>query len=326
MAEITCRDALNQALNEEMERDPNIFIMGEDVGLYEGSFKVTKGLLGHFGEKRVVDTPISEAGIVGMATGAAMTGLRPVAELMTINFALVAMDQIMNHIAVIRYMFGGKASVPVTIRAPGGGGNQLGAQHSHSLEGLFLHCPGLRVVVPSIPADAKGLLKSAIRSQDPVLFIEHEGLYGKKGDVPEEEYTTPLGQADIKREGGDITLVALSRMVYVCLEAAEKLAEEGVEAEVLDLRCLNPLDMDTVLESVRKTHRVVTVEESWLTGGWGGEIVSRILAGAFDDLDGPPLRVGGADVPMPYSRKLEQAAIPDADKVIERVRQLLPAR
>ncbi|NIQ93900.1 MAG: alpha-ketoacid dehydrogenase subunit beta, partial [Desulfuromonadales bacterium] len=253
MAEMTCRDALNQAMKEEMDRDPNVFILGEDVGLYEGSFKVTKGLLARFGESRVVDTPISEAGIVGMATGAAMSGLRPIAELMTINFAIVAMDQIMNHAAVIRYMFGGQAEVPLTIRAPGGGGNQLGAQHSHSLEALFQHCPGLRVVAPSFPADAKGLLKSAIRSQDPVMFIEHEGLYGKKGDVPEGEYTIPLGEADVKREGGDITLIGLSRMVYVCLEAAEKLSDEGIEAEVVDLRCLNPLDMETVVASVRKT-------------------------------------------------------------------------
>ncbi len=323
MPEITCRDALNQALHEEMERDESVFIMGEDVGLYEGSFKVSKGLLARFGERRVVDTPISEAGIVGMACGAAMTGLRPIAELMTVNFAIVAMDQIMNHVAVVRYMFGGQAKVPLVIRAPGGAGHQLGAQHSHSLEAMLMHCPGLRVIVPSVPADAKGLLKSAIRSEDPVMFLEHEGLYGRKGEVPEGEYTIPLGVADLKRRGKDVTLVTLSRMVYVCLEAAEMLAKEGIEAEVVDLRALNPLDMLTVLESVRRTRRAVTVEESWLTGGWGGEVAARIMEEAFDDLDAPVLRVGGADVPMPYNKRLEQLAIPDVEKVVGRVREIL---
>jgi pyruvate dehydrogenase E1 component beta subunit len=306
-----------------MERDDRIFLLGEDVGQYGGSFKVSKGLLAKFGDKRVVDTPIAEAGIVGMAVGAAMVGLRPVAELMTINFAIVALDQIMNHAAVIRYMFGGQFSVPLTIRTPGGAGHQLGAQHSHSLEPLFLHCPGLRVIVPSVPADAKGLLKSALRSDDPVLFIEHEGLYGIKGEVPDGDYTLPLGLADIKRSGTDVSLIALSRMVYVCLEAAEMLAKEGINAEVVDLRALNPLDMTTVLESVRRTHRAVTVEESWLTGGWGGEVAAQIMEQAFDSLDGPVLRVGGADVPMPYARNLEQAAIPNASTVVARVKELL---
>ncbi len=323
MPVITCREALNQALQEEMERDDRIFLLGEDVGQYGGSFKVSKGLLAKFGDKRVVDTPIAEAGIVGMAVGAAMAGLRPVAELMTINFAIVALDQIMNHAAVIRYMFGGQFSVPLTIRTPGGAGHQLGAQHSHSLEPLFLHCPGLRVIVPSVPADAKGLLKSALRSDDPVLFIEHEGLYGVKGEVPDGEFTLPLGLADIKRSGTDVSLIALSRMVYVCLEAAEMLAKEGINAEVVDLRALNPLDMTTVLESVRRTHRAVTVEESWLTGGWGGEVAAQIMEQAFDSLDGPVLRVGGADVPMPYARNLEQAAIPNASTVVARVKELL---
>jgi len=323
MAELTCRDALNQAMHEEMERDPAVFILGEDVGLYEGSFKVTRGLLARFGEKRVLDTPIAEAGIVGMACGAAMAGLRPIAELMTVNFAIVAMDQIINHAAVIHYMFGGQLTVPFTIRAPGGGGHQLGAQHSHSLEALFAHCPGLRVVVPSVPADAKGLLKSAIRSDDPVMFLEHEGLYATKGEVPDGEHIVPLGVADIKRPGRDVTLITVSRMVYVCLEAAKVLAREGIEAEVLDLRSLNPLDMETVLASVRRTHRAVTVEESWLSYGWGGEVVARVMEEAFDDLDGPVLRVGGADVPMPYAKNLEQAAIPDAARVAARVRSLL---
>jgi len=321
--EITCREALNQAIREEMERDPAVFLLGEDVGLYEGSFKVTRGLLAKFGEKRVVDTPISEAGIVGMACGAAMTGLRPIAELMTVNFAIVAMDQIMNNVAVARYMFGGQCSVPLVIRAPGGAGHQLGAQHSHTLDALFMHCPGLRVVIPSVPADAKGLLKSAIRSDDPVMFLEHEGLYAIKGEVPDSEYTIPLGVADVKRQGKDVTLLAVSRMVYVCLETAEQLAKDGIEAEVVDLRALNPLDMSTVLASVRKTHRAVTVEESWLTGGWGGELVARIVEAAFDDLDAPVLRVGGEDVPMPYNKALEKLAIPTAADVVARVREML---
>jgi pyruvate dehydrogenase E1 component beta subunit len=322
--EITCREALNQALHEEMERDDDVFLLGEDVGLYEGSFKVSRGLLARFGERRVIDTPISEAGIVGLACGAAMTGLRPIAELMTVNFAIVAMDQIMNHVAVARYMFGGRVKVPLVIRAPGGAGHQLGAQHSHSLEPIFMHCPGLRVIVPSFPADAKGLLKSAIRSDDPVMFLEHEGIYGVKGEVPEgEDYTIPLGVADIKRPGRDVTLITLSRMVYVCLKAAEQLAQEGVEAEVLDLRALNPLDMVTVLDSVRRTRRAVTVEESWLTGGWGGEIAARIMEEAFDTLDAPVLRVGSADVPMPYNRTLEQLAIPDPARIVARVREIL---
>ncbi len=323
MPEITCREALNQALSEEMERDPSVFILGEDVGLYEGSFKVTRGLLAKFGDRRVIDTPIAEAGIVGMACGAAMTGLRPVAELMTVNFSIVALDQIMNHVAVARYMFGGKVAVPLVIRAPGGAGHQLGAQHSHSLEPIFMHCPGLRVIVPSVPADAKGLLKSAIRSDDPVMFLEHEGIYGVKGEVPDGDYTIPLGVADVKRSGGDVTLITLSRMVYVCLEAAKALADEGIEAEVVDLRALNPLDMVTVLDSVRKTRRAVTVEESWLTGGWGGEVAARLMEQAFDSLDAPVLRVGGADVPMPYNKMLEKLAIPDAQRVVARVKELL---
>lgn len=322
MAELTVREALNQALREEMARDPDIFLLGEDVALYEGSFKVTKGLLAQFGDRRVIDTPIAEAGIIGLACGAAMVGLRPIAELMTVNFSIVAMDQIVNHVAKVRYMFGGQVRVPLVIRAPGGAGHQLGAQHSHTLDAVYMHCPGLRVVIPSVPADAKGLLKSAIRSDDPVMFLEHEGLYGIKGEVPEGELLTPLGVADIKRPGKDVTLIAVSRMVYVCQEAAARLAEDGIEAEIVDLRGLNPLDMATVLTSVRKTHRAVTVEESWLTGGWGGELAARIMAEAFDDLDGPVLRVGGADVPMPYARNLEKLAIPDAETVLARVREL----
>lgn len=322
MAEITMREAINQALHEEMERDDRVILLGEDVGLYEGSFKVSKGLYAKFGEERVIDTPIAEAGIIGMACGAAMGGLRPIAEMMTVNFAIVAMDQIVNHVAKIRYMFGGQLKVPLVIRAPGGGGNQLGAQHSHSLEGLFMHFPGIRVVVPSLPADAKGLLKTAIRSEDPVLVLEHEELYGVKGEVPEGELLIPLGKADIKRPGKDVTLVGLSKMVYVCLEAADLLAKEGIDAEVLDLRSLNPLDREAVIASVSRTRRAVTVEESWLTGGWGGEICALIMEHAFDELDAPVLRVAGADVPAPYNKQLEQMAIPHAEDVVTRVKEL----
>jgi len=322
MPTMTCREAINLAIVEEMERDPGVIILGEDVGLYEGSFKVTRGLLARFGDKRVIDTPIAEAGIVGMACGAAMGGLRPIAELMTVNFAIVSMDQIMNNVAVARYMFGGAVRVPMVIRAPGGGGNQLGSQHSHSLEALFMHCPGLRVVIPSEPADARGLLKSAIRSDDPVMFLEHEGLYAIKGEVPEQEELIPLGRASVKREGRDLTLVALSRMVYVCLDAAKELKEKGIDAEVLDLRGLNPLDMPSVIRSVRKTGRLLTVEESWLTGGWGAEICARVVEDAFGDLKAPPLRLGGADVPMPYNKQLELAAIPDAPRVVARSMEL----
>jgi pyruvate dehydrogenase E1 component beta subunit len=322
MAEITTREAINQALHEELERDEKIILLGEDVGLYEGSFKVSKGLYAAFGEQRVIDTPIAEAGIIGMACGAAMGGLRPIAEIMTVNFAIVAMDQIVNHVAKIHYMFGGQLRVPLVIRAPGGGGNQLGAQHSHSLEGLFMHFPGIRVVCPSFPADAKGLLKTAIRSEDPVMFLEHEELYGVKGEVPDGELLIPLGEAELKRAGRDVTLIALSKMVYVCLQAAEQLAAEGIDAEVLDLRCLNPLDMAAVIKSVSRTRRAVTVEESWLTGGWGGEIAARIMETCFDALDAPVLRVAAADVSAPYNKQLEQLAIPHAEDVVARVREL----
>jgi len=323
MPEITYREALNQALREEMERDSSVFLLGEDVGLYGGSFKVTDGLLAEFGSERVLDTPIAEGSIVGMAVGAAMAGLRPVVELMTVNFALLAMDQIVNHAAKIRYMFGGKAKVPMVIRAPGGGGQQLAAQHSQSLEAYFLHCPGLKVVCPAFPEEAKGLLKEAIRDDDPVMFLEHEALYGSKGEVPAGPYTTPLGKAKIIRDGKDISIVSFSRMAVLGLKAAQELSKEKIDAEVIDLRSLNPLDVKTVIASIKKTGRAVVVEEGWKTGGVGGELVSLIMEIGFDYLDAPVRRVSGQDVPMPYAKNLEKLAIPQLDDIITVVKNIL---
>lgn len=317
MPEITYREALNDALREEMQRDPSVFLLGEDVGLYGGAFKITEGLYAEFGEKRVIDTPIAEGLIVGAAIGAAMAGLRPVAELMTVNFALLAMDQIVNHAAKIRYMFGGKVKVPLVIRMPGGGGNQLGAQHSQSLEAYFLHCPGLRVVMPSTPADAKGLLKEAIRDDDPIIFLEHEHLYNTKGEVPPGDYTTPIGKAAVRRKGTDLTIISYSNMALLAGEAAEQLAREGIQAEVIDLRTLSPLDIATVLASVRKTNRAIIVEEDWKTGGVGAEVSAQIYEHAFTVLDAPIVRVAGKDTPMPYAKNLEQAAIPRVEDVIQ---------
>jgi len=323
MPEITYREALNQALREEMERDSSVFLLGEDVGLYGGSFKVTDGLLAEFGSERVLDTPIAEGSIVGMAVGAAMAGLRPVVELMTVNFALLAMDQIVNHAAKIRYMFGGKAKVPMVIRAPGGGGQQLAAQHSQSLEAYFLHCPGLKVVCPAFPEEAKGLLKEAIRDDDPVMFLEHEALYGSKGEVPAGQYTTPLGKAKIIRDGKDISIVSFSRMAVLGLKAAQELSQEKIDAEVIDLRSLNPLDVKTIISSIKKTGRAVVVEEGWRTGGVGGEIVSLIMENGFDYLDAPVRRISGQDVPMPYAKNLEKLAIPQLDDIITVVKDIL---
>jgi pyruvate dehydrogenase E1 component beta subunit len=324
MQQITYREALNQALKEEMRRDDRIIILGEDVALYGGSYKVTDGLLAEFGSDRVRDTPISEGAIVGTAIGAAMLGLRPIAELMTINFSLLAMDQIVNHAAKIRSMFGGKVNVPLVVRAPGGGGQQLGAQHSQSLESYFLHCPGLRVAIPSTPADAKGLLKESIRDANPVMFIEHTVLYGTKGEVPTGDYTIPLGIADVKKEGSDITIVGYSRMLLTALEAAKRLWEEDeIDAEVVDPRTLNPLDVETLATSVKKTRRAVIVEEDWLTGGVGAELAARISEEAFDYLDAPVRRIATKDVPLPYSRELELRAIPSVDDVVAAVRQMI---
>ncbi len=322
MAQITYREALNQALHEELERDERVFIMGEEVGYFGGAFKVTDGLLAIFGEKRVRDTPISELTIVGAGIGAAMGGLKPIVELMTINFGLLAMDQIVNHAAKIHYMFGGHAKVPIVIRAPQGGGHQLGAQHSQSLEAYFLHCPGLRVVIPATPADAKGLLKTAIREDDPVIFLEHESLYGMKGEVPEGEYMIPLGRANVMREGKDVTIVSYSKCVYDALRAAEALENEGVDAEVVDLRTLNPLDINTVVESGRKTGKAIVVYEGWRTGGAGAEIAAQIYEAAFDSLDAPVERVATLDTPMPYNKKLEHAALPSADQIVRAAERL----
>jgi pyruvate dehydrogenase E1 component beta subunit len=324
MAVMTYRDALNLALREEMRRDPSVVIWGEDVAFYEGSFKVTRGLLTEFGEDRVKDTPISENTIVGVAVGAAMGGLRPIAELMTVNFALLAMDQIINHMSKIRYMFGGQVNLPMVIRAPGGGGSQLAAQHSQSLETFFMHAPGMHVVVPSTPADAKGLLKSAIRDNNPVMFLEHELLYNTKGEVSEDpEFIVPFGKAEIKRAGRDVTIVAYSRMTILALAAAEELEKEGIACEVVDLRSLAPLDTTTILESVKRTGHAVVVEECWRTCGLGGEIASRIYEGCFDLLVAPVQRVSGLDVPMPYSRKLEKLCIPQVETIIAGVKKVM---
>ena len=303
---------------EEMRRDPDVFVIGEDVAVFQGSFKVTEGLLDEFGERRVVDSPISENSLVGLGVGAAMAGLRPVVELMTVNFALLALDQIVNHAAAIPYMFNGQVRVPMVIRMPGGGGHQLGPTHSHSFEALFLQIPGLLVACPSTPADAKGMLKAAIRDDNPVVFIEHESLYGMRGEVPESDEVVNFGRAAIRREGGDVTLVGILKMAHVAEEAARILAEEhGVEAEVIDPRSLRPLDLDTILTSVEKTNRAVIVEEGWPHGGVGANLSTLITEQAFDHMDAPIQRVTGADVPMPYSKRLEQAAIPHAASVVE---------
>ena len=318
MATVRMREALRDAMAEEMRSDENVFVMGEDVGVFQGAFKVTEGLLDEFGEKRVRDTPISENTIVGVGVGAAMGGLRPIVELMTVNFALLAMDMIVNHAAAIPYMFGGQVRVPLVIRMPGGGGHQLGPTHSHSLEAMFLQIPGLLVACPSTPADGKGLLKAAIRDDNPVIFIEHESLYGARGEVPEDgDHVLEFGRAAIRRQGSDVTIIGILRMVETAEQAAKTLADEhGIEAEVIDPRTLRPLDLDTILDSVRKTNRAVIVEEGWPHGGVGANLAALIQDQAFDYLDAPVQRVTGADVPMPYSKRLEQAAIPHAEHVV----------
>lgn len=324
MAEMTYRDALNAALKEEMRRDPSIVIWGEDVALYEGSFKVTRGLLAEFGEERVKDTPISENTIIGAAVGAAMGGLRPVAELMTVNFALLAMDQLINHMAKIRSMFGGQVNLPMVVRMPGGGGSQLGAQHSQSLESYFMHCPGIYVVAPATPSDAKGLLKASIRDNNPVVFLEHELLYNSKGEVPSDgEHLVPLGKAAISRHGTDVTIIAYSRMSVLSLLAAEELEKDGISCEVVDLRSLAPLDTETFLESVRKTSRAVVVSECWKTCGVGSEIASLVFENCFDILSAPVKRISGLDVPMPYSRKIEKLCIPHVEDIVAAAKDLM---
>jgi pyruvate/2-oxoglutarate/acetoin dehydrogenase E1 component len=319
MAVMRYREALGQALREELARDERVFLMGEDIGVFNGAYKVTAGLLDEFGERRVRDTPISENTIVGMGIGAAMTGMRPVVELMTINFSLLAMDQIVNHAAHIHYMFGGQVKVPLVVRMPQGAGHQLGPTHSHSWEALYLHVPGLLVAVPSTAADAKGLLKAAIRDDNPVVFIEHEYLYGQRGDVPDDEdHVVSFGKAAVRREGDDVTIVGVSRMAVTAERAAQALADEhDVSAEVIDPRTLRPLDLDTILASVAKTNRCVIVEEGWPHGGVGANLAALIQEQAFDDLDAPIVRVTGADVPMPYSKPLEQIAFPHEPQVVE---------
>jgi pyruvate dehydrogenase E1 component beta subunit len=325
MPEMRYRDALNAALREELRRDERVMLMGEDIGVFGGAFKVTAGLLEEFGERRVRDTPISENTIVGVGVGAAMIGLRPVVELMTINFALLAFDQIVNHAAHIHYMFGGQVTVPLVVRMPQGAGHQLGPTHSHCLEALFVHVPGLLVAVPSTAADAKGLLKAAIRDENPVIFIEHESLYGVRGEVPEDEdHVVDFGNARIAREGTDITIVGISRMVITAERAAETLAaEHDVQAEVIDPRTLRPLDLDAILASVRKTNRCVVVEEGWPHGGVGANLAALITEQAFDDLDAPVARVTGADVPMPYSKPLEDLAYPHEPQIVHAVLAIL---
>lgn len=323
MPVLTYRDALNQALREEMQRDPNVFLMGEEVGVYQGAYKVSRGLLEEFGPTRVVDTPIAELGFAGIGVGAAMTGLRPVVEFMTWNFAVLALDQIVNSAAKMLYMSGGQVPIPIVFRGPNGAALQLASQHSTAWESWLAHIPGLKVVAPATPADAKGLLKAAIRDNNPVIFLEGEMLYNTKGEVPDGEHVVPIGLAEVKREGGDVTLVCHSKTVSVALKAADQLAEQRVSAEVLDLRSLRPLDEDALLASVAKTNRVVVVEEGWPHSGVGAQIVDLIQREAFDALDAPVLRVTQADVPMPYNKHLERAAKPSPERVVAAARQVL---
>lgn len=323
MARITMREAISQALWEEMERDPGVFILGEEVGLWGGTYAVTKGFYDHFGPNRVKDTPISEAAIVGAGIGAALTGLRPVAELMTINFAFAAFDHIVNEAAKLHYMFGGQFVLPLVIRTPGGGGRQLGATHSQTPDVIFAHFPGLKVVAPGTPEDAKGLLKSAIRSDDPILFIEHATLYQVRGEVPDGEFTIPIGKSKIQREGRDVTIITYSKMLDISAKAAEQLSKEGIEAEIVDLRSLRPLDMEPVLESFKKTNRAVIVEEGWRSYGVGAEVAARLYEQAFDYIDAPIQRVAQKEVPLPYNRNLEQMALPQVNDVIQAVKEIV---
>jgi pyruvate dehydrogenase E1 component beta subunit len=324
MATITYREALNQALAEELERDENVFLMGEEVGLYNGAYKVSKGLLDRFGELRVVDTPITELGFTGLGVGAAMVGLRPVIEFMTHNFAMLAWDQVFNSAAKVHYMTAGQFRCPIVFRGPTGAALQLSAQHSQALEATYSHFPGLKVVVPATPADAKGLLKASIRDDDPVIFMEGELLYAMKGEVPDDDdFVIPLGVADVKREGRDVSIITHGKTVHICLQAAKALEEEEIEAEVVDLRSLRPLDVEAILRSVHKTNRAVYVEEGWPFVGIGAQVVDVIQGEAFDYLDAPVARVTQADVPMPYAKQLERMAKPSADRVAEACRGVL---
>lgn len=320
---LSYREALNQAMREEMRRDKRIFLIGEEVGHYQGAFKVSKGFIEEFGPQRVLDTPITEAGFTGLAIGAAMAGLHPIVELMTLNFGILAMDQIVNNATKIGYMSGGQLSVPIVIRGPGSAAHQLAAQHSQSLEAWFCHVPGLKVIAPATPHDAKGLLKSALRDRNPVMFIEAQLLYGTKGDVPDGDYTIPIGQAEVKRTGTDVTVVAYSKMLLLALEAAQDLACDDISVEVVDPRTLKPLDLECLVTSVKKTGRLVIVEEGWRFAGLGAQIAESVYAQAFDYLDAPIVRITGEEVPMPYARPLEDAAIPDRARIVAAVRKLL---
>ncbi len=323
MAVMTMREALNQALREELQRDENVFLMGEEVAAYQGAYKVTKGLLEEFGDKRVIDTPITELGFAGLGVGAAMVGLRPIIEFMTFNFSILASDQIVNSAAKMLYMSGGQFKIPMVFRGPGGSAYQVSSQHSQAIESWYAYFPGLKVVMPSTPADAKGLLKSSIRDDDPVVFIEQERMYGNKGEVPDDEdFTIPLGVAEVKREGKDATIVARSLMVPVALKAAEELEKQGVSCEVVDPRTIRPLDIETIVNSVKKTNRVVIAEESHPFCGVAAEISTQITERAFDYLDAPVRRISGADVPMPYAKNLEDAAIPNVEQIVKAVREV----
>jgi pyruvate dehydrogenase E1 component beta subunit len=327
MAEISFRQALNDTLREELRRDDNVFLLGEEIGVFEGSYKITAGLLNEFGERRVVDTPIAENGFIGMAVGAAMLGLRPVVEIMTFNFIALAMDEILNHAAKIHYMFGGQTPIPMVIRTPGGGGQQLSATHSQNLEAWFAHIPGLYVVAPSNPADAKGMLKTAIRNNNPVIFIEHLSLYNTKGDVPEEDYTVPFGKARIAKEGTDLTVISYSRMASLALDVARRLEQENKwSVEVVDLRSLRPLDTETIVNSVKKTGRAIVFEEDWRSYGIGAEIAATVQEEAFDYLDAPIKRVANLEVPLPYAKPLELAAINGSQQLLDAINELAPRR
>jgi pyruvate dehydrogenase E1 component beta subunit len=323
MPEITYREALRQALRYQLQHDERVFLMGEDIGAYGGSYAVTKGFLEEFGEKRVKDTPIAESVVVGAGIGAAMAGLKPMVELMTINFSLLAIDQIVNNASKLHYMSNGQINVPLVIRMAGGAGSQLGAQHSHSLESWYAHVPGIKVVVPATPYDAKGLLMTAFDDYNPVIFIEHTALYASKGEVPEEPYRIPFGEAEVYRRGHDVTIIGYSGSVHQAHRAAQQLALSGIEADVLNLRTLRPLDVDAILGSIRKTHRCVVVEDDWKFGGFAGEIAAIVQEEAFDDLDAPVLRCSGADVPMPYAGQLEQAALPQEADIVAMVKSIV---
>ena len=325
MSEKSYRDAIREAMIEEMDRDPRVLIMGEDIGVYEGTFRITAGMLKKYGPKRVIDTPIAEAGMAGTAVGMAMLGLRPIVEMMTMNFAIVAADQILNHAAKIRYFSGGQVDVPVVIRGPQGAGVQLSAQHSQTFESFYGHFPGLKVVAPATPADAKGMLKTAIRGRDPVIFLESAALYGMKGEVPDDaDFTVPFGESRVVREGGDVTVVSYSRMMQLSLSAAQRLSkDENIECEVVDLRTLRPLDLEPAYTSVTKTHRCVVVQEQWKPFGAAAEIAASITENVFDELDAPVERVTGEDVPMPYARNLELLATPHEEQVMNAVKRVM---